>query len=67
MNIYLIYKVSFNLFNIVMNKKKNEMRDIGVVYFYYDYLFQGFVYYNSYYFKIIDSYLYKNVFDNFEM
>lgn len=67
MNIYLIYKVSFNLFNIVMNKKKNEMRDIGVVYFYYDYLFQGFVYYNIYYFKIIDSYLYKNVFDNFEM
>lgn len=43
------------------------MRDIGVVYFYYDYLFQVFVYYNSYYFKIIDSYLYKNVFDNFEM
>lgn len=40
------------------------MRDIGVV---QDYLFQGFVQYNSYYFKIIYSYLYKYVFDNFEM
>lgn len=66
MNIYSTYKVSFNLSNTAMNKKKNEMRDTGVVHFHHDHLLQGFAHHNSHYFKTTDSYLYKNVSDNLE-